>query len=57
MSSEIKSEEKVEHKPPQNELSWDLAEALIMIGNRKWETRELRKEGAAKRRKGHEILW
>jgi len=29
-----------------NELSWDLAEALIMIGNRKWETRELRKEGA-----------
>ena len=57
MSSEIKSEEKVEHKPPQNELSRDLAEALITIGNRKWETRELRKEEAAKRRKGHEILW
>jgi len=51
MSSEIKSEEKVEHKPPQNELSRDLAETLITIGNRKWETRELRKEGGSQEKK------
>ena len=28
-----------------NELTWDVAETLIKIENRRWETRELRKKG------------